>query len=213
MTTMKDLPTSHSAAARAAFTVAQHYASPSLLNHAQRSQLWAEAYAVVHGVDHDTELLYVAALLHDLGLEVAFDNHELPFEEAGGQVAWVFGVAAGWSPARCRRVSEIIVRHMWDDLDVATDPESWLLIRATSLDISGRYAAELPETLRAEVVTAIPRLSLASDFARCFEGQARRKPQSAAADAVRSGIAGRLAQNPLENLGGSQRPAHQSARR
>jgi hypothetical protein len=65
-----------------------------------------------------------------------FDNYALPFEEAGGHVAWVFGAAAGWPVERRGRVREVIVRHIWDEVDVAQDPEGHLLEISTSMDIS-----------------------------------------------------------------------------
>jgi hypothetical protein len=198
MRSLTDLTLPDSAATRAARLVVEQYAQPALLNHAHRSALWGLAYAELYDIPHDRELLWVAALLHDLGLEAPFDSHRLPFEEAGGHLAWVFGAAAGWEPTRCARVAEVIVRHMGDDLDPEEDPESFLLIRATSLDISGRRAEEWPAALRGEVLAAYPRLTLATDFARCFADQAERKPDSTAAEAMRSGIADRLRENPLE---------------
>jgi len=66
-------------------------------------------------------------VLHDIGLVDDFDSHTVPFEEAGGSVAWVFAAGAGWPAERRARVSEIVVRHMWDDVDVTLDPESHLL--------------------------------------------------------------------------------------
>jgi hypothetical protein len=48
------------------------------------------------------------------------------------------------------------------------------------------------------VLDHYPRLELAAEFTACFEEQARRKPGSQAAAAVRAGITGRLAANPLE---------------
>jgi hypothetical protein len=147
------------------------------------------------------ELLYVSALLHDVGLVSPFDNHALPFEEAGGHVAWVFGAGAGWSSARCERAAEIIVRHMRDDVDPEMDAEGHLLQIATGLDISGRHAEKWPAELRLEVLDRIPRLVLGEEFLRCFEEQAHRKPDSSAAAAVRSGIADRIMANPLAREG------------
>ena len=106
-------------ACRAALEVATAYATPALLNHSVRSYLWAAGYASTRGIRFDAELLYVAAMLHDLSLVPAFDNFSLPFEEAGGHLAWVFGAGAGWPPDRRRRVSEVIVRHMWDRVDLS----------------------------------------------------------------------------------------------
>jgi hypothetical protein len=87
---------------------------------------------------------------------------------------------------------------MWDEVDPADDPEGHLLERATTLDISGGRAELWPADLRTEVMAAFPRLDLRQQFLRCFEDQAARKPGSRAAGAVASGIADRLARNPLE---------------
>ncbi|WP_370419495.1 HD domain-containing protein [Streptomyces sp. QH1-20] len=187
-----------SSACSAALEVATAYCSPALLNHSIRSYLWAAAHAKASGIAFDAELLYVSALLHDLGLVKEFDSHTVPFEEAGGHVAWVFGAAAGWPVERRVRASEIIVRHMGDGVDVAEDPEGHLLEYSTSVDISGRGADALPAELRAEVLGRYPRLGLAEEFTACFRDQADRKPDSAAAAAMRGNIAARIATNPLD---------------
>jgi hypothetical protein len=193
-----DLLPAESGATRAAREVAEAYCSPALLHHSIRSYLWAAHYATTHHIDFDTELMYVSSLLHDLGLTTAFDNHTTPFEEAGGDVAWVLAAGAGWSEQRRTRAKEIVVRHMWDHVDVAADPEGHLLELSTSLDISGRDADAWPDPFKAEVLDRYPRLDLATEFAAAFEQQAGRKPGCAAAAAVKSGIAQRLAANPLE---------------
>lgn len=92
----------------------------------------------------------------------------------------------------------MIVRHMWDEVDVSLDPESHLLVFSTSLDISGRRTDAVPAGLRAEVLERYPRLDLGDEFVACFQEQADRKPDSSAAAAVRNGIAGRIAANPLD---------------
>ena len=155
---LDDLPMPDTAATRAATEVLHRYAPPALGNHAIRSSHWAAAYGRLTGVGFDPELLRVAALLHDLGLEEPFDSHRLPFEVAGGHLAWVFGAGAGWAPARRERLGEVIVRHMWDEVDPALDPEGHLLERATSLDISGRRAEEWPAVIAAGAECAICRL-------------------------------------------------------
>src|SRR3954451_16512472 len=111
------------AAVRGSREVAQLYSSPSLFNHAARSYLWAASMGRTEGIAFDAELLYVAALLHDLGLVDAFDTHRTAFEEAGGDVGWVLAAGAGWPAARRDRVKEIVVRHIWDAVDAAADAE------------------------------------------------------------------------------------------
>jgi hypothetical protein len=190
------------AACRAALAVATEYCSPALVNHCVRAYLWGAHLGGMRGISFDGELLYVAAMLHDLGLIAEFDNHSLPFEVGGGHVAAVFAAGAGWRAERRHRVAGVIVAHMADAVDPDADPEGFLLERATSFDISGRSPEDYPIELRSAVLARYPRLGLAAEFLACFEEQARRKPESQAAAAVRSGIAGRLAANPLEGAGG-----------
>ncbi|MFB9626481.1 cyanamide hydratase [Nonomuraea helvata] len=186
-------------AAAAALSVATRFYSPALFNHCVRSYLWGTAYGTAHGIAFDDELYYVAALLHDMGLTEAFDSHRLPFEAAGGQLAWVFGVAAGWPAERAARVTEIITLHMRDDVSPDTDPESHVLQVATSWEVVGRRAEEFSPDARAEMLARYPRLGFGAEFLACFEDQAKRKPDSAAAASVRNDVAGRIAANPLED--------------
>jgi hypothetical protein len=191
------LPTP-SPATTAAHEVLVHYSSPALVNHCERSYLWSASLGELEGVRYDAELLYVASMLHDLGLVRAFDNHFTAFEEAGGDVGWVFGAGAAWPAERRDRVKEIIVHHMWDEVDPALDAEGHLLSAGTSLDISGRNVDAWPADLRADVLRRHPRGTLVPEFTAAFEDQARRKPGCAAAASVRSGVAGRMAANPLD---------------
>jgi len=101
--------------------------------------------------------------------------------------------------ARRRRAAAIIVRHMWDVVDVATDPEGHLLERSTAMNIWGRRTEAIPPDLRAEVLARYLRLGLAEEFIASFEDQATRKPRCLAAKFVRNGLAARLAANPLEH--------------
>lgn len=194
-----DLLPAPTPATTAAREVVERFSSPAMVNHCERSYLWSASLGELQRIAHDRELLYVAAMLHDLGLMPAFDNHAAPFEDAGGDVGWVFGAGATWPVARRGRVKEIIVRHMWDEVDPALDAEGHLLCEGTGLDISGRNADAWPADLRAEVLARYPRLTLAAEFTAAFEDQARRKPRCAAAAAVASGIGERLARNPLES--------------
>ena len=195
---LADVPHPSTAVAEQALEVCTAYSSPALLHHCRRSYVWAAAYAVEHGIDIDTELLFVAAMLHDIGLTPSFDNHAVPFEVAGGHVAWVFGAGAGWTVARRHRAAEIIVKHMWDSVDVDEDPEGYLLEIATGLDISGANPQWWPADLRAEVLADFPRLGLGPEFTACFAAEAARKPDSTAAAAMASGIAGRIERNTLD---------------
>jgi HD superfamily phosphodiesterase len=197
--TLDDLVVTDSATSAAALDVATAYQSPALLNHSLRAYVWAAAHGAARGIPFDPELLYVAALFHDVGLVPAFDSHTLAFEEAGGHVAQVFAAGAGWPAERRERLSDVIVRHMWPQVEVSADPEGHLLARATATEITGKDADDFPADFRAEVLERYPRLNLAEQFLACFRNQATRKPDSSAAVAVRSGLATRMTSNPLDS--------------
>ncbi|MEV6153183.1 cyanamide hydratase [Nonomuraea sp. NPDC052129] len=183
---------------RGALEVATRYHSPSLLNHSVRAYLWAAAYAGLHEIAFDLELLYVSSMLHDIGLTAEFDSHTVPFEETGGHVAWAFAAGAGWPVERRVRAAEVIIRHMWDEVPLAEDPEGHLLELSTGMDISGRRTDEIPAEVRQEVLARHPRLEIAKEFAACVTDQGTRKPASLAGQFVRAGITDRIARNPLD---------------
>ena|ERR1700744_5372041 len=185
-------------AATAALSVATRFYSTALLNHCVRSYFWGAMYGAAHGISFDDELYYVSALLHDIGLTDAFDSHRMAFEEAGGDLAWVFGVAAGWPADRAARATEIIVLHMRDDVPPNADPEAHMLQVATGWDVAGRRPEEFPADARAKVLARYPRQGFGDEFLACFEDQARRKPDSAAAVSIANNGAGRIKANPLD---------------
>lgn len=195
-----DFPHPDTVASRAALEIATAYHTPSLLNHVQRSWLWAEAFATVRGFEPDHELLYVSALLHDLGIAPEFDNATLAYEDAAGHVAIALTAGAGWPADRRVRAHEVIVRHNWPEVDPAMDVEGHLLEIATALDISGARDGELPAEFLREVVTAHPRLALADEFGSCVADQAERKPDTSARRLVDGGVQRKLRDNPLERI-------------
>jgi hypothetical protein len=149
------LPTP-SPATTAAREIVVRYSSDALVNHGERSYFWSASLGRLKQIAYDAELLYVASMLHDLGLVSAFDNHLAPFEDAGGDVGWVFGAGAGWPAERRDRVKEIIVRHMWHDVDPALDAEGHLLREGTALDISRPQPRYVARGLSRRGASALP---------------------------------------------------------
>jgi hypothetical protein len=170
-----------------ALEVARRWSSPELTNHSLRSWAWARALGDSLRLDYDPELLFVAAMLHDLGVTAAFDSHTLPFETAGGAAAWVFAAGAGWPGARRNRVLKVIERHMWVSVDPEQDAEGYLLEAATSLDVAGADPQLWDPAVLAAVTARVPRLDFSARFADAIHDQATRKPECAAARLDRSG--------------------------
>jgi len=195
---MNDLDLPSTPAAAAALEVAAAYLSPTLQSHSRRVYLWAAALAEQEKLSYDAELLFVAAMFHDISLVPVFDSHTVSFEEAGGHVARVFATGAGWPAERRERLGEVIVRHMWPEVDAAADPEGHLISRAAALDIVGKDFDVLDSGLRADVLRRFPRLGLTDEFLACFRDQAERKPNSSPARAMQADLSRRIAANPLD---------------
>jgi HD domain len=167
--------------------------SPDFLtNHCYRSYAWAVALAEHDRVRFDPELLYIAALLHDLGLVDRFDTGGC-FEEDGARVAADLAAVEGWSAERTEALAEAIRLHVAVESAIDDGPEAYLLWHATALDVTGSRHGDLASTVLTGVVDAYPWL----DFKRAFTGlivdQAARKPTCWAAAAIRGGIAERIA--------------------
>jgi hypothetical protein len=198
MIVLDDLVIPDTAGSSAALEVASAYQSSALLSHSRRVYVWAAAHGRQQGIRYDAELLFVAAMFHDISLVPEFDSHTVSFEVAGGHVARVFAAGAGWPRERRERLGEVIVRHMWPDVNMADDPEGHLLSWAAALDIVGKNIDDFSPAFRAEVLQQHPRLGLTDEFLACFQTQAERKTGSSAARAVQSGLSARMAANPLD---------------
>ena len=84
------------------------------LHHCLRTYVWGALLGRRDRLDWDDELLYVACLLHDLGLTPAHDGREPGIEcfaVEGARAADAFLADAGWDVGRRARVAEAIVLH------------------------------------------------------------------------------------------------------
>jgi cyanamide hydratase family protein with HD domain len=197
-TTVDEIGVPDTAVSEAARDVASTYLSPGLFNHSQRVYLWAAARGTARSIPFDPELLYVAAMLHDIGLVTAFDSHTIAFEEASGHVASVFAAGAGWTTHRRQRLSEVIIHHMQLEVEASTDPEGHLLSNSAATDVIGTNLDDFDTDFRSEVLAHYPRLDFSADFLARVQEQAARKPGSAAAGMMRIGAEKLIAENPLD---------------
>jgi hypothetical protein len=169
-----------------------------LTNHAFRSHFFAVALADRDRVGFDTELLYVASLLHDVGLVEEFDTGAC-FEEDGAAAATRLASLEGWPPERCEALAEAIRLHVATEVELADGPEAFLLWHSTALDVGGdRHGDVSPPTVSA-VLATYPRLDFKEGFTELIADQAARKPGCWAASAMLGGIRDRIAAAPFES--------------
>jgi hypothetical protein len=172
-------------------------APPFLANHSFRSHFFAVALADRDGVRFDEELLYVAALLHDIGLVEEFDSGRC-FEEDGADAAAGLAEQEGWEAERRERLAEAIRLHVATEIALDDGPEAYLLWHSTGLDVEGHRHGELTAAEVGTVLDAYPRLDFKEGFLELIEDQARRKPACWAAEAMGCGLAARIEAAPFE---------------
>ena len=171
-----------------------------LTNHSFRSYAWSVALAERDGVRFDAELLYVASLLHDIGLVERFDTGRC-FEEDGAAAAAGLAAGEGWPDERREAMAEAIRLHVAVEIALEDGPEAYLLWHATGLDVTGHRHGEVARQVIEKVVTAYPRLDFKRGFTELIAAQAAQKPNRScwAARAVAAGIGDRIAAAPFDS--------------
>lgn len=190
------LPLPDSAFAHRARELASDAEPAFLLNHSVRAYAWAAALADHDGLAFDPEILYVAALLHDIGLVPAYDLGGC-FEFDGALAARGFATRHGQPAARAAAIHDVIALHMAAELPEPT-VEVALLWDATGTDVTGYRLDDVPPALVAAVLEAYPRLAFKRDFAARFADQAARKPGCRVAEMVATGKLDAIAAAPFD---------------
>jgi hypothetical protein len=174
--------------ARAMEQVAGSALPAPLFGHSLRTWIWGSMLAELDGVEYDDELLYVAALLHDLGL--ASDHRPGPeagcFAVHGAAEARVLLSDAGADPAYAGRVADAIAAHFNVSVPLSWGAEAHLLHGGAHVDVVGRRLAEIAPQTVARVLDRAPRAGFADCFIDAMRTEALLRPRS------RSGLLWRL---------------------
>jgi hypothetical protein len=192
------LPVPDSAIARQARELITTVAPPFLVNHSVRAYAWAVELALHDGLVFDPEILYVGALLHDIGLVPAYDIGGC-FETDGAIEAERFALAAGAPAPRARAIYDVVDLHMAVSLPPGTASEVVLLWDSTGTDVTGYRFADVRPGVIPDVLAAYPRLTFKRDFAALFADQAARKPDCRVAEMVATGKLEAIANAPYES--------------
>lgn len=157
-----DIKAPDSSIARQAEELARAHSSDVLFNHVMRCYWFAELFARQEGTRVDSELVFLSAVLHDLGLtDLATGPHRFEIEGAGA--ARAFLLDRGVSEDRAQKVWDNIALHTWDVNPFRGDT-SRLMQLGLAYDVAGVAGARLDPADVAEVVRRYPRLNFKQAF-------------------------------------------------
>jgi hypothetical protein len=138
---------------------------PWLFNHSMRSWLFAIAIGELTKAAYDAEVLAVAALLHDLGLEKTFSG-PLRFEVEGANAARRFAQSEGVDERRAQLIWDGVALNSTPSVGLYKEIEVSLCTSGIGLDWGGWGYESLPASKIAEIVDAFPRLNMKQRFSR-----------------------------------------------
>jgi hypothetical protein len=180
-----------SALATAAEEACGQIASQAIVNHSHRSFWFGTALGAADSVPHDPELLYVACMLHDLGLDPAH-------RPADGSCFTLVGAEAalGLDPHRCRAAAEAIAIHMNMRVTLDDGAEGHLLTAGAQADVMGRRRREIAGATMDRVLERHPRAGMKREFAELMGAHGRSAPRTRAGFYFKLGARRAIARAP-----------------
>jgi cyanamide hydratase family protein with HD domain len=196
--TLDEVAIPDSQLARQATELAVEVSPAFLVNHCLRTYLFGAAVGCRDRIAYDPELLYLAAILHDLALTDAYDDPRLDFELAGARASRNFLLERSLPSAQADVVHEAIALHTSLGITFRREPEVWLLHRGAGLDLTGIGRSTVHRQTRQRIVAAHPRLGFKTAFSEVLAREAHRKPGSHIAGDLRCGLLTLVARAPYD---------------
>jgi hypothetical protein len=165
--------------ARDATDYVRRLSAPIVFNHVLRAYLFGELVGRSRKLKFDRELLYLGAVLHDLGQTERFMGKQR-FEVDGADAAAAF--------LRDKRVPKESIEVVWDAVALHTSggiverkrPEIALVSAGAGADVIGLGIDQLPRKAVAAVIAAFPRRGFKKGYQKVLAEIVARKPQTAA---------------------------------
>jgi HD domain len=164
--------------AREAATLVAKAHSPTFINHVHRTWWFSEFIGRKRGMKYDREVVYLASLLHDLGLTDDHAGHDR-FEVDGADAASALLHAHDYPKIKSDIVWDAIALHSSAGIADRREPEVALVHFGAHVDVMGLRMDEISPDLIADTLALYPRLGFTRAFQEALAEVARKKPHTA----------------------------------
>lgn len=171
-------------------------ASPAFLaNHCVRTYLFGAALGMRDGLRFDHEVLYLGAIMHDLGFTDRCEGIE-PFELEGARAARSMLLARSYPRQRADLVHEAIALHTSIGVAAMRQPEIALVQAGSGCDVVGLRFEDLSRRTVSNILMAHPRLGMKEALLAIAEPKIRGKKDCPLGALMRLGFAGFVRRAP-----------------
>jgi HD domain len=151
--------------------------SPLLFNHSTRVYYFGALAGKRQGLEFDSELLYMAAIFHDMGLTPRYSSKSDRFEVDGANCARAFLRQHNISQQDIDLVWTAIALHTTPGIPQYMHPVVALLTNGVEMDVLGIAYSEFSDADREAIVAAYPRTEhFKEDIIQAFYDGINRKP-------------------------------------
>jgi HD superfamily phosphodiesterase len=178
-TTISGVTVPDSKLAREATELVRGTESPLLFNHSTRVYYFAALAGKKRGLKFDPELLYIAAIFHDMGLTPRYSSKTDRFEVDGANVARAFMSQHNIPQRELDTVWTAIALHTTPGIPQYMDPVVALLTNGVEMDVLGIAYSEFANADREAIVAAYPRTEhFKEDIIQAFYDGIKHRPET-----------------------------------
>jgi hypothetical protein len=168
-----------SVVARDATQFVQDTSTRLLFDHSRRVFLWGSLLGAQQGLTFDSELFYVGAMFHDIGLIDGHRSAHERFEIDGANAARAFLQRHGLPEDEITLVWDAIALHTTPEIPHYKRPEVLLVTLGVESDVLGLHYDEFSDEQRSDIVAAHPRTNFKTGIVESFYQGIRAKPETA----------------------------------
>jgi hypothetical protein len=128
-----------------------------LFHHSVRVYFWGALAGTRRELTFDPELLYAAAMFHDIGLTARYEDSQLRFEVDGANAARDFLRGHGIAESDIETVWNAVALHTTPGVPQFMRPEIALVQAGAGMDVAGRGYEQFTDAQREAVIAAFPR--------------------------------------------------------